>query len=102
MKKRIPLFNFSLTYLIDEFEFTWRDFLALLMFISSLWIVIGLVKKMSVAYSPTQFQELDLSYNQIPYYMLRSTFRMFIAYAASLLFTTIFGYWAYRSKRARS
>ncbi len=102
MKNRLPVFNFSLIFLIDEFDFTWRDLIAFLMFISSLWLAISLVKDMNVPYSSSQFQELNLDYDKIPYYMMRSTFRMFLAYGASLLFTTTVGYWAYRSRRARS
>ena len=102
MKNRLPFFNFSLTFLIDEFDFTWRDLIAFLMFISSLWLAISLIKDMNVPYSSSHFQELNLNYDKIPYYMMRSTFRMFLAYGASLLFTTTIGYWAYRSQRARS
>jgi NitT/TauT family transport system permease protein len=102
MKSRLPIFNFSLTYLKAEFNFTWRDLIALFMFLAILWIVIDLTKDMHVPYSPSHFQDIDLSYNKIPYYMLRSTFRMFLAYIASLCFTTIFGYWAYSSKHARA
>lgn len=102
MQKRQPVFNFSLAFLIDEFNFTWRDLIVFLAFFCSLWLGIGLLKDMSVPYSTASFQELDLSYGRIPYYMMRSTLRMFLAYGASLLFTTSIGYWAYRSKRARS
>ncbi|MBC7715050.1 MAG: ABC transporter permease subunit [Rhizobacter sp.] len=102
MQKRQPFFNFSLYVLIDEFDFTWRDLVAIMMFISSLWLGINLIRDMDVPYSTTTFQNLDLSYSRIPYYMMRSTFRMFLAYGASLLFTTTIGYWAYRSKRARA
>ncbi|MBC7428998.1 MAG: ABC transporter permease subunit [Bacteriovorax sp.] len=102
MQKRYSVFNFTFSFLIEEFDFTWRDLIAFLMFISFLWLAIDLIKDMNVPYTTSSFQDLNLNYDRIPYYMMRSTFRMFLAYGASLLFTTTFGYWAYRSKRARS
>lgn len=102
MKTRSSLFKFSLTFLTEEFDFTWRDLVAFFMLISTLWLSVNLIKDMSVPYTVADFHELDLSYTKIPYYMLRSTFRMFLAYLASFGFTLVIGYVAYRSKRARS
>jgi NitT/TauT family transport system permease protein len=99
MKIRIPIFN---NFLQNEFEFSWRDLVALFVFIATLWGVISLMRDINVPLDRATSASIDLSYSKIPYYMLRSTFRMFLAYAASLAFTSIFGYWAYRSKRARA
>lgn len=99
MKIRIPIFNI---FLQSETEFSWRDILAILGLIAILWLTVSLIRDITVPYTQVSFKEMDLSYSRIPYYMLRSTFRMFLAYGASLLFTMVFGYWAYRSKRARS
>src|SRR5579872_2060079 len=49
---------------------------------------------------PHQLPQIDLSPHALPYYAARSTMRMFIALAWSLLFTLAYGYAAARSKRA--
>jgi NitT/TauT family transport system permease protein len=51
-------------------------------------------------YSEGQMATIDLSPIHLPYYALRSVFRMLIALCFSLLFTLIFGAWAAKSPRA--
>lgn len=99
MKIRIPIFN---SFLQDEIEFSWRDIVSAVTFIAIFWIIVRLLDDINVSIEQAHVQSIDLSYHKIPYYMLRSTLRMFIAYVASLLFTMVFGYWAYKSKRART
>jgi len=49
---------------------------------------------------PTDVPEVSLDPTNLPYYAGRSTLRMFIALAASLIFTLIYGYIAAKSRRA--
>ncbi|MCS6835308.1 MAG: ABC transporter permease subunit [Anaerolineae bacterium] len=49
---------------------------------------------------PTDVPEVSLDPANLPYYGARSTLRMFIALAASLIFTFIYGYIAAKSRRA--
>jgi NitT/TauT family transport system permease protein len=98
MKVRIPIFNISLQ---NDIDLSWRDAVALFVFIATLWLVVSVMRDIDVPLTQASTHAVDLSYAKIPYYMLRSTVRMFLAYGASLLFTAVFGYWAYRSKRAR-
>lgn len=99
MRIRIPIFN---TFLQNDYDFSWRDAVALCAFIATLWLVVDILKDIDIPLSKAHIESIDLNYQNIPYYMLRSTFRMFVAYGASLIFTMIFGYWAYRNKRAGS
>lgn len=52
--------------------------------------------------APVEYEKLEigLDFWNVPYYMLRSTARMFIAYGFSLLFTFTYGSAAAHSKRA--
>jgi NitT/TauT family transport system permease protein len=89
-------------FLQNEKAFSWRDVLALLFFLILFWSVVKLFADLDIPISQAHIEHIDLSLNFLPYYLLRSTFRMFLAYLASLIFTLTFGYWAYKSKRASS
>ncbi len=69
--------------------------------VALIWIVGSMGRDMSSSFtgvSPT----IDLGIRHIPYYIARSTLRMFIAYGFSLLFTLVVGYIAAHSQRART
>ncbi|HNZ04486.1 MAG TPA: ABC transporter permease subunit, partial [Myxococcota bacterium] len=64
-----------------------------------IWAVLTVGRDMTSPVLP-ESGEFDLSYLKLPYYALRSVFRMFVAYIASLVFTFIFGSLAAHNKTA--
>ncbi len=64
-----------------------------------IWAVLTVGRDMTSPVLP-ESGEFDLSYLKLPYYALRSVFRMFVAYLASLVFTFIFGSLAAHNKTA--
>lgn len=96
MNIRFPIFN---NFLNLEYEITWRDLLSITLFIFILWFSVLLLKDMNIPLNHIQSHPMNLAPHNIPYYMLRSTFRMFVAYFASLLFTLLVGYIAYKNKK---
>lgn len=65
-----------------------------------LYAVTHLGASMNVAFSPEQSLEIGLDPMLLPYYAGRSLMRMFLAFAASLVFTLVYGYIAARNKTA--
>ncbi|NKI72071.1 ABC transporter permease subunit [Collimonas pratensis] len=65
------------------------------------WLLFSLSGDMRVHFDELHPPPLSLDVEMIPYYTARTVLRMFIAFAASLLFTFIWGYIAAKSPRAR-
>ncbi len=69
--------------------------------VALIWIVGSIGRDMTSTFTGAS-TTFNLSYSKIPYYTIRSTLRMFIAYGFSLLFTLVVGYTAAHSTRART
>ncbi|MGD8189550.1 ABC transporter permease [Brevibacillus ginsengisoli] len=72
-------------------KFGWADVLVIFLLLSILYAAAKLGSGMEVPFSPTQQPTLSLDPLWLPYYAGRSLLRMFIAFAASMLFTFIYG-----------
>ena len=66
-----------------------------------LWSLVVLSGDMRVRFDELHPPPLSLDVALIPYYTARTVLRMFIAFAAALLFTFVYGYIAAKSVRAR-
>jgi len=82
-------------------RFNWIDGVVVLAILVLLWLVVSLGGDMHVHFDELHAPPLSLDIENIPYYTARTVLRMFIAFAASLLFTFIWGYVAAKSQRAR-
>jgi len=79
---------------------SWRDFVAALV-VFALLVLLGLgLRQMMAPVAAAMPQEISLSPIALPNYVLRTTLRMFIALAASLLFTFTYATLAAKSRRA--
>jgi hypothetical protein len=79
---------------------SWRDFVAALV-VFALLVLLGLgLRQMMAPVAAAMPQEISLSPLALPNYVLRTTLRMFIALAASLLFTFTYATLAAKSRRA--
>src|SRR5215831_14029285 len=81
--------------------FSWIDGIVILVVFALLWLVVVLTGDMKVQFDELHPPPLSLDVALIPYYTGRTVLRMFIAFAASLLFTFCYGYIAAKSVRAR-
>jgi len=79
----------------------WIDAIVVLATIVLLWLVVVLGGDMRVRFDELNPPPLSLDIALIPYYTARTVLRMFIAFAAALLFTFVYGYIAAKSVRAR-
>src|SRR5438128_1048432 len=76
------------------------DLIALVL-VSSVIAVLGWgATHMSVPYHLGQPIPVDIDPSALPYYALRTTLRLFIGLACSLIFTFIFATWAAKSRHA--
>jgi NitT/TauT family transport system permease protein len=82
-------------------RFGWIDAIVILAVFALLWLVIALSGDMRVQFDGLHAPPLSLDVARIPYYTARTVLRMFIAFAAALLFTFAYGYVAAKSVRAR-
>ena len=82
-------------------RYGWVDALVILAVLGLLWLVIALSGDMRVQFDELHPPALSLDVALIPYYTARTVLRMFIAFAAALLFTFGYGYVAAKSPRAR-
>lgn len=72
-------------------KFTWADILVILLLLSIFYAAAKLGSSMKVPFSPDQQPGISLDPKWLPYYAGRSLLRMFIAFAASLVFTFVYG-----------
>ncbi len=82
-------------------RFGWIDAVVILTVFTLLWLLIFLSGDMRVRFDELHPPSLSLDVAYIPYYTARTVFRMFVAFAAALLFTFIYAYVAAKSVRAR-
>lgn len=82
-------------------RFGWVDILVVVAMLLLFWLLFSLSGDMRVHFDELHPPPLSLDVEMIPYYTARTVLRMFIAFAASLLFTFIWGYIAAKSPRAR-
>ena len=82
-------------------RFGWIDAIVILTTFVLLWLVVTLSGDMRVRFDELHPPPLSLDVALIPYYTARTVLRMFIAFAAALLFTFAYGYIAAKSVRAR-
>jgi NitT/TauT family transport system permease protein len=82
-------------------RFNWIDVVVLATIFAALWLVVTLTGDMRVRFDELRPPPLSLDVSMIPYYTARTVLRMFIAFAAALVFTVVYGYVAARSVRAR-
>jgi NitT/TauT family transport system permease protein len=87
--------------LAGSWKYGWIDAFVILAVFALLWLVIALAGDMRVHFDELHPPELSLDVALIPYYTARTVLRMFIAFAAALLFTFGYGYVAAKSVRAR-
>ena len=81
--------------------FGWVDAIVILAVFVLLWLLLVLSGDMRVRFDELHPPPLSLDVIYIPYYTARTVLRMFIAFAAALLFTFSYGYIAAKSVRAR-
>ena len=79
----------------------WIDVAVALGILVLLWLLLSLGGDMRVRFDELNQPALSLDVKLIPYYTARTVLRMFIAFAAALLFTFVWGYVAAKSPRAR-
>jgi NitT/TauT family transport system permease protein len=79
----------------------WIDAIVILATFVLLWLVVAMSGDMRVRFDELHPPPLSLDVALIPYYTARTVLRMFIAFAAALLFTFAYGYIAAKSVRAR-
>ena len=79
----------------------WIDLAVAAAIFGLLWLVVSLGGDMRVRFDELHQPPLSLDVRLIPYYTARTVLRMFIAFAASLLFTFGYGYVAAKSPAAR-
>jgi NitT/TauT family transport system permease protein len=79
----------------------WIDAIVVLTIFVLLWLLVVLGGDMRVRFDELHPPPLSLDVALIPYYTARTVLRMFIAFAAALLFTFTYGYIAAKSVRAR-
>lgn len=82
-------------------RFGWADAVVILAVFVLLWLLVVLTGDMRVRFDGLHPPTLPLDVALIPYYTARTVLRMFIAFAAALLFTFTYGYVAAKSLRAR-
>jgi NitT/TauT family transport system permease protein len=82
-------------------RFGWIDAVVILTVFVLLWLLVALSGDMRVRFDELHQPPLSLDVARIPYYTARTVLRMFIAFAAALLFTFAYGYVAAKSVRAR-
>jgi len=82
-------------------RFGWIDAIVVLIVFVLLWLLVALSGDMRVRFDELHQPPLSLDVALIPYYTARTVLRMFIAFAAALLFTFAYGYVAAKSVRAR-
>ena len=82
-------------------RFGWVDAIVILAVLALLWLIITLSGDMRAQFDELHPPALSLDISLIPYYTARTVLRMFIAFAAALLFTFAYGYVAAKSIRAR-
>ena len=82
-------------------RFGWIDAIVILAIFVLLWLLVVLTGDMQVRFDELHSPPLSLDVSLIPYYTARTVLRMFIAFAAALLFTFTYGYVAAKSVRAR-
>jgi len=79
----------------------WIDAIVILTVFVLLWLLVALSGDMQVRFDELRPPPLSLDVALIPYYTARTVLRMFMAFAAALLFTLVYGYIAAKSMRAR-
>ncbi|HTP99896.1 MAG TPA: ABC transporter permease subunit [Casimicrobiaceae bacterium] len=82
-------------------RFGWIDAVVVLAIFVTLWLLVVLGGDMRVRFDELHPPPLPLDVSYVPYYTARTVLRMFIAFAAALLFTFAYGYVAAKSPRAR-
>ncbi len=82
-------------------KYGWIDAVVVLTVFVLLWLIVALSGDMQVRFDELHPPPLSLDVALIPYYTARTVLRMFIAFAAALLFTFVYGYVAAKSIRAR-
>jgi len=82
-------------------RFGWIDAIVMLAVFALLWMIMALSGDMRVQFDELHPQTLSRDISLIPYYTARTVLRMFLAFAAALLFTFAYGYAAAKSTRAR-
>lgn len=81
-------------------KFGWADIIVIFLLLAILYAAAKLGSGMEVPFSAVQQPKISLNPIWLPYYAGRSLLRMFIAFAASLIFTFVYGRIAAYSKTA--
>ncbi|MFE3794831.1 ABC transporter permease subunit [Nocardia tengchongensis] len=77
------------------------DFLVLGVGVFLIAVALRLFRDMSVPWTPgSGVEAVSTDPGRLPYYAARTTLRMFLGLAASILFTLVVGQWAAHSRRA--
>ncbi len=91
--------SFTRPFLQGRAPFTFYDIPIALSVVALTWAFVSVGQGMTEPVLP-ESMAIDLSLLHLPYYALRSTARMFIAYSWALAFTFVFGSMAAHSRRA--
>jgi NitT/TauT family transport system permease protein len=94
----LQLGNF--TNIKQKKKFVWADIIVIFLLLAILYAAAKLGSGMEVPFSAVHQPKISLDPIWLPYYAGRSLLRMFIAFAASLIFTFIYGRIAAYSKTA--
>lgn len=94
-----PARTFTRPFLEGRAPFTIYDIPIALGVLALTWAFVSVGQGMTEPVVP-ESMAIDLSLRHLPYYALRSTARMFIAYGLSLAFTFVFGSLAAHNRRA--
>ena len=81
-------------------KFGWADIIVIFLLLAILYAAAKLGSAMEVPFSAVQQPKISLNPIWLPYYAGRSLLRMFIAFAASLIFTFVYGRIAAYNKTA--
>ena len=93
--------NVTSQQVASGWQLNWIDGVVVLAILVMLWLIVSLGGDMRVHFDELHAPALSLDLKYIPYYTARTVLRMFIAFAASLIFTFVWGYAAAKSRRAR-
>lgn len=85
----------------EKKRFRFLDIIILAFIFVLFYAILRLSAGMDIPFSPANEPVISLDPSMLPYYAGRSLLRMFIAFAASLLFTFIYGYIAAKNKLAQ-
>ncbi|MFI1801662.1 ABC transporter permease [Streptomyces sp. NPDC020379] len=78
---------------------SWVDVVVAAAVLVGMYLLLRVSKGATVSFDPAHVVKVDTDPTKLPYYAARSLLRMFVALAASVVFTLVYAYAAARSRR---